>query len=122
MAGELWVRVDAFLNENTKILMLISERGGPEALNTFVFGLGYCRRQNNAGYIPRQALPLLHGDKRHAALLERYGFWEPVERHGWQVHDWADYQPSWGTPELRSASAKNAAMKRWHPEAFTDAN
>lgn len=111
MAGA-WVRVDANLAANHKVLALLEQRGGDRALNVFIFGLGYCMNANNDGFIPKVALGLFHGSKKDATLLEGVGMWHALPG-GWQVHDWAEYQPSSEEAQKRSEKAKRAAAARW---------
>jgi hypothetical protein len=107
-----WVRVDANLASNHKTLALLEERGGDHALCVFVFSLGYCYNANNDGFVPKTALGLFHGSKKDAALLVEVGFWHELPG-GWQIHDYADYQPSSDEAKKRSDKAKRAAAKRW---------
>lgn len=120
MANLNWVRVDTNLHSNHKTLELLSQRGGEHALCVWVFGLGYCGGQGNSGFIPAAALGLMHGRKRDADLLVEVGLWETVVG-GWQIHDWADYQPSDAESNARSEKAKKAAAARWAKERGTAA-
>lgn len=111
MAGQ-WVRVDSNLAANHKVLALLEQRGGDHALNIYVFGLGYCMNAGNDGFIPKLALGLFHGRAKDAQLLVEVGMWHELPG-GWQVHDWAEYQPSSEEAVKRSEKAKRAAARRW---------
>ncbi|GLU91321.1 hypothetical protein [Agromyces sp. NBRC 114283] len=112
MAGMSWVRVDASLASNHKVLTLLSERGGDHALCVYVFALGHCGQQGTDGFVPEIALGLIHGKKRDADLLVQVGMWRPVPG-GFEVPDWAEYQPSDEESRRRSEKAKKAASIRW---------
>lgn len=112
MAGLNWVRLDANLHSNHKILTLLGERGGDHALCVYVFSLGYAGSHGQAGFIPQTAIGLFHGKPRDAALLVSVGLWDEIPG-GWDIHDWLEYQP---TPEenmARSDKARKAAAARW---------
>lgn len=107
-----WVRVQSALSRNHKVLTLLPQKGGDRALNVFIFGLGYCAEQGNAGFIPEAALGLFHGTPRSAELLTDVGMWH--ERPGgWDVNDYAEYQPTDDAAQARSEKARNAAKARW---------
>lgn len=107
-----WVRVQAALARNHKVLALLPQKGGDRALNVFIFGLGYCAEQGNSGFIPEGAPGLFHGSPRSAQLLVEVGMWDVVEG-GWDVHDYAEYQPTDEAAKARSEKAKKAAKARW---------
>lgn len=112
MAALQWVRVDAALARNHKVLTLLAERGGDHALCVYIFGLGYCGEQGSNGFIPEIALGTIHGKKRDADLLVQVGMWRFIPG-GYEIPDWADYQPSSEEAEKRSEKAKIAAAARW---------
>jgi hypothetical protein len=108
----MWIRLDSMFASNPKVLHLLGEKGGDHALLVFTFGLGYCGVQGQDGFIPRAAPGTFHGRPRDIALLESVGMWEPVDG-GWNVHDWAEYQPSSEESRARSDKARKAAAARW---------
>ena len=78
----------------------------------FIFSLGYCAEQGNNGFIPEGALGLIHGNARSAQLLTEVRMW--VERPGgWDVNDYAEYQPTDDAATARSDKARKAAEVRW---------
>lgn len=107
-----WVRVQAAIGRNHKVLALLPQRGGDRALNVFIFGLGYCAEQGNAGFIPEGALGLIHGTAKAAHQLVEVGMWEQ-RQGGWDVHDYADFQPTDEAAQARSEKARKAAVARW---------
>jgi hypothetical protein len=112
MAGLNWVRVDANLHSNHKVLALLAERGGDHALCVYVFSLGYSGGHGTAGFVPKTALGLFHGKPRDAALLVEVGMWDELPI-GWDIHDWIEYQPTDEESLARSVKAKHAADIRW---------
>lgn len=112
MASLSWVRVDASLASNPKVLALMAERGGDHALCVYVFALGYSAQQGTGGFIPAIALGLMHGKPRDSALLVQLGFWHEIPG-GFEINDYLEYQPSDEETQKRSAKAKKAAEIRW---------
>lgn len=112
MAAMTWVRVDAALARNHKVLELLAEKGGDHALCIYVFGLGYSGEQGTNGFVPEIALGTIHGRKRDSDLLVKVGMWKPLPG-GYEVPDWAEFQPSSEEAQKRSDRAKAAAAKRW---------
>lgn len=112
MASLSWVRVDAALASNHKVLAILSERGGDHALCVYIFALGQCGQQGTDGFIPEIALGLIHGKKRDADLLVQVGMWREVPG-GYEIPDWAAYQPSDEESKRRSEKARKAAEARW---------
>jgi hypothetical protein len=107
-----WVRVQAAISRNHKTLALLPQKGGDRAFNVFIFGLGYCAEQSNDGFIPEGALGLIHGSARAAELLVEVGMWNP-RPGGWDVNDYAEYQPTDEESKKRSERARHAAEVRW---------
>ena len=112
MAELSWVRVDSALASNHKVLQLLTERGGDHALCVYIFALGYCARQGLDGFIPEIALGLIHGKKRDSDLLVKVGMWRAAQG-GFQIHDYAEFQPSGAEVRARSDRARDAAAARW---------
>lgn len=107
-----WVRLDTQFATNPKILILV-ERKAHKALFVYVCGLGYVGAHGTDGYIPKSALPFLHGNKRDADQLVSVGLWRgnPV---GYEVNDWASFQGTSEEAMKRKQKAQAAAMIRWH--------
>lgn len=113
--GLPWVRLDSNFASNPKVLALLSERDGHRAAFVYLCGLAYCGSHGTDGYVPRAALSLLFGRPKDAQLLTKYRLWHD-QADGWQIHGWAEFQPSSEENRLRSESARRAACSRWHPE------
>lgn len=107
-----WIRLDVNLLHNRKILTLLSLNQGERALLLFIFSLCYCGEQSTGGAVPGIVLPSIRGTDRLADLLVSVGLWEETPE-GWQVHDYADYQPVTMAAMQRSERARNAARARW---------
>lgn len=120
-----WIRVDSNLAGNHKVLALLEEKSGDHAVCVYIFGLGYAMNADTAGFIPRSAIGLFHGRQRDADLLVKVRLWIELPG-GWQVNDWAEYQPSSAEAQARSERAKRAAAARWgkreHPAADAPSN
>lgn len=112
MAELSWVRVDSALASNHKVLELIRNRAGNHALNVYIFALGHSARQGLDGFIPDIALGLIHGTDKDAELLCEVGMWRQVPG-GYEVPDWAEYQPTSEDVRARSEKARKAAEARW---------
>lgn len=107
-----WVRLDTALPRNSKILTLLSQRDGYRTAFVYICGLSYVGEQGTDGFIPREALTLLHARKQDAQRLVDVNLWWQ-EAGGWRVNDWDEYQPSTEEMKQRSARARAAASARW---------
>ena len=107
--------MDSALASNHKVLELLGQRGGDHALCVYIFALGHSARQGLDGFIPEIALGLIHGKKRDSELLVQVGMWRQVQG-GFDVPDWAEYQPSGEESKARSDKARKAAAARWAKE------
>lgn len=108
-----WVRLDTAFPRNHKVLALLAQRDGNRAVLTYVFGLSYSGEQGTDGFIPREALPLLHGRSADAKRLEEVHLWIP-EDGGWVINGWNEFQPSTEENQRRSQKARLAAKARWN--------
>lgn len=105
-----WVRLDANIRDHDKVLELIGERDGWRAYAVYTFSLGWAGGHGTDGYIPRSALPILHGTPRVAELLVRHRLWELVEG-GWSIRNYAARQElAVITEGKRAAQRKGARM------------
>jgi hypothetical protein len=108
-----WFRLDVTLPGNPKTLELLDLRGGDRALVAYIFSLCYCTEHGTDGFISKGAVHYIYGNARSSQLLVQVGFWEEREG-GWEVHDYADYQPTKMTSKVRTDRARKAAEARWH--------
>ena len=116
MAGLNWARLDANFSTNHKTLALMGMRGGDHAALVYVFSLGYCAMNGTDGFIPKAAPGTFHGTSKDASLLVEVGLWLAIVG-GWNVNDWAEYQPTSEATKERSDKARKAAAKRWGTDA-----
>jgi hypothetical protein len=110
-----WVRLDTAFPRNHKVLALLAQKDGHRALVVYVCGLSYSGEQGTDGFIPREALGLLHGRQADAARLAAVRLWMP-ETGGWVINGWHDFQPSTKEMHERSIRARAAAQSRWNRE------
>ena len=106
-----WVRLETGLAHNPKILDLVA-RKKHQAINLYVFSLGYSGQHGLDGYIPPEALPILHGTTIHARELVEASLWRPCGA-GWEINGWVEFQRSSDENAARKARAKAAAELRW---------
>ena len=109
--GLNWVRVDSAFARNHKIIELAHAKQW-QAITAYVCGLGYSAEHGLDGFIPKAALPFIHASPSIARQLVNVELWLAVVG-GWEVHDWAEYQPSNEENQRRKARAKAAAELRW---------
>lgn len=116
-AGELtvglpWVRLDSTVMQNPKILLLVEDKKW-RAVVVWVASLAHSGAQGSDGYIQKACLPLLHGTPADARALVSVGLWHDAPGGGWQINDWAEYQPVTEQMQRRSQRARDAALIRW---------
>jgi hypothetical protein len=112
MGKMAWVRVDVGIGRNPKILELLELSGGERAFISYLFGLGYVAEQGTNGFIPHRALGAVRGSHRSVQLLLQVGLWHECAG-GWDVNDYAEYQPAEMSAKARSDRARKAAEARW---------
>lgn len=105
-----WVKLDDAFGEHPKIARI-----SDTALALWVTGLAYCNRNLTDGFIPNTVglgqLRYCEGNATPGIReLEGVGLWQPV-KGGWQVHDYADFQPS-REAVLAERDAARARMQR----------
>jgi hypothetical protein len=113
-----WVRLDTAFPRNHKVLALLAQRDGHRALVVYVCGLAYAGEQGTDGFVPAEALSLLHGRLADAQRLAEVRLWHP-QIGGWMINGWQEFQPSTKEAQERSTRARSAAQARWdkHREA-----
>ncbi len=119
--GMQWVRLDVAFPRNHKVLALLAQRNGSNAVVTYVCGLAYAGEQGTNGFIPREALAHIHGSLRNAEALTDAGLWHK-QAGGWVVNGWEEFQPSTEEMKQRKVRAEAGAAARWDGhEAMTNA-
>lgn len=114
--GQRWVRLDAAFARNPKVIDMLADKDGFRAALVYVCALGYCGEQGTDGFVPRGALPFVHGRPRDADLLVKHRLWQAQNGTGWLIPDWAEYQPSTVDTQARSRAARKACCYRWHQQ------
>lgn len=104
-----WVRLDTGLPDHPKILGLIDAKKH-RAVMVYTFGLAYSGRHETDGFIPKNALPFIHGTKGDAVALVEARLWHYTEG-GYQINDWEQYQPTSEAQKATRDSLKSAAKK-----------
>lgn len=113
--GLPWVRLDSNIASHDKTIRALGMRGGKGAMALYVFALGWCGGQGTDGHIPSVALPMLHGTKAEATILETVELWDAdPDGDGWWVRNWARRQESSDISASKREKARNAALARWH--------
>lgn len=115
--GYPWIRLDTNLPSHEKFIEL-SEYGdrGLAAGFVYVSSLAYAGANGTDGYIPRGALPFIHGKPSHARLLLEVRLWVEAER-GWKIHNYGDRNVVGAMQQViseeLSAAGKKGAAARW---------
>ena len=110
--GLPWVRLDANIATHDKILALLADPSARkwQAFSSYVCGLAWSGGQGTDGFIPRTALPMIHGTSATARLLEKYGLWDE-KRIGWQIHNYEKRQSLTAAADLVRQSKVKASVK-----------
>lgn len=106
-----WVRLDTQWPSNPKFLQLAQDRRW-RSIAVYMAGLAWSGSQGLSGFIPYYALPMIHATRKEAQELIDVSLWHRSEG-GYEINDWAEYQPSNEEHEKRSERARLAAQKRW---------
>ena len=110
--GLPWVRLDANIASHDKILALLSDPSAKkwQAAASYMFGIAWAGGQGTDGFIPKAALPTIHGTSATARLLEKYGLWDEA-RVGWQIRNYDKRQSLTATSDLVRQSKQRASVK-----------
>lgn len=117
--GLPWVRFDTAFPRHDKVLRMVGAAGerGRSAGFVYACALAYIGEAETDGLVPFEALPFVHGTRKHAALLVEHGLWKPHPQ-GWEVVNWHERNSSSATLKAarddRSLRARKAACERWH--------
>lgn len=107
-----WVRLDANIATHDKILHLLSDPSAKryQAAASYMFSLAWAGGQGTDGDIYFATLPMIHGTKETARLLEKYRLWEP-NTHGWHIRNFDIRQELIIVSEGKRAAQKAGAIK-----------
>ena len=118
--GLQWIRLDTTLADNPKILGLLDERDGHRAAFVWVCCLTYCGKHGTDGFIPRAAMPFVHGRAADFARLVAVSALNVVPG-GWEVPGWSEFQESTEASQKRREKAQRAAAIRWSKDELATA-
>jgi hypothetical protein len=110
--GLPWIRLDTSMPDNPKVLELLAERDGRGVAFVWTCCLTYCGKHGTDGFIPKNAMPFVHGKTSDFARLVAVGLLNSVPG-GWEVHGWAEFQESNEATQARRERAQRAAAVRW---------
>lgn len=111
-----WVRLDTSLPDHPKVLALLDgHKEGRATAFVYICGMTYAGKHETAGFIPREALSRINGKPADADRLVNAGLWQ-LEKGGWQINSWDEYQVATEDAQKRRARAKAAAEVRWSKE------
>ncbi len=114
-----WVRLDANIAAHDKILNLLADPSPKrwQAAASYMFALGWSGGSGTDGFIPRNALVMVHGTPATARLLEKYHLWGEAPL-GWRIHNYAERQELELVTANKRAAQRLGAIKgnceRWH--------
>lgn len=106
-----WVRLDTQIPTNHKIIDLASD-GNYRACFAYVSSLAIVGQHETDGFIKASWLPFIHATKGVADALVAVGLWREIPG-GWEIPDWAEYQPTSEQSRQRRERAQKAAKARW---------
>lgn len=117
-----WVRLDSNIATHDKILALAADPSTAkwQAAFSYTCSLGWSGGHGTDGFIPKTALPMVHGNPKTARLLEKYRLWTEAPG-GFRIVNFELRQELSAVAEgkktaLRVASAK-ANCVRWHGDS-----
>jgi hypothetical protein len=110
--GLPWVRLDANIATHDKILALLSDPSPKkwQAFSSYMCSLAWSGGQGTDGFIPRAALPVIHGTSATARLLEKYDLWDEA-RVGWTIRNYNKRQSLAAAAESVRATKQKASAK-----------
>ena len=121
--GLPWVRLDANIGTNRKIVRLLALRDGAKAFALYITALGWAGGHGTDGRIPGYVLPMLHGNPRLANMLIECELWEPVDRYDpahtepiYTIRNYADRQELARVTEAKQQGKRRAICVRWMKE------
>jgi len=104
-----WFKADDRIMEHHKFVSARA-RGGHAVIGVWFHAGTWANGQMTDGFIPR-SWALLNGAEAEAALLVEVGLWdEDASRDGWQMHDYADYQPLRAELEAKSEQKRSSGQ------------
>lgn len=111
-----WVRLDSSIATHDKILRLMKSRDGYRAFTVYICGLGYAGGHGTDGFIPKDALTILHGTERQATTLIDHRLWEyDAAGEGYRIRNFDDRQEMEMVRAMKKLGAKKGGCRKNHP-------
>lgn len=114
--GLPWVRLDANIGTNRKIVRLLALRDGAKAFTLYITALGWAGGHGTDGRIPGYILSMLHGNSRLATLLIECELWDTLDEDGYAIRNYADRQELARVTEAKQQGKRRAICVRWMKE------
>lgn len=118
--GLPWVRLDTSMPDNPKILGVLAERDGHRSAFVWICCLTYAGKHGTDGFIPKSAMPFVHGRSSDFARLVASNALRVVPG-GWEIPGWGEFQESNEETQKRSERARHAAAIRWSKDEHASA-
>jgi hypothetical protein len=110
-----WVRLDSSIATHDKILRLLKERDGYRAFTLYICALGYAGGHGTDGFVPREALSLLHGTERQATTLMYHRLWEvDPAGEGYRIRNFDQRQEVEMVRAMKRLGAKKGGCRKNH--------
>ena len=104
-----WFKADDRIMEHGKFIAARA-KGGHSVIGVWFHAGTWANGQMTDGFIPR-SWAMLNGCESEAAILVEVGLWdEDASRDGWQMHDYADYQPLKADLEAKAQQKRSAGQ------------
>ena len=104
-----WFKADDRIMEHHKFIAARA-KGGHRAIGVWFHAGTWANGQMTDGFIPR-SWASLNNALNEAEILVEVGLWdEDASRDGWQMHDYADYQPSRADLEAKSQQKRSSGQ------------
>ncbi len=108
--GLEWVRQNANVYGDERVVKLIEMRNGWKAYAIWSFAIGWSGGHGKDGFVPAHVLSVFRGDAKLMQMLVDVELMQPVDG-GWQDPDW-DQHGELAVVTARKARAKSLAGKK----------
>lgn len=107
-----WVRLDTGIATHDKMLRLFKSKDGHRAFSVYICGLAYAGAHATDGFIPKDALPFIHGSERQATTLIDHRLWEyDPSGEGYRIRNFDIRQEMEMVRAMKAAARKLGARK-----------
>lgn len=115
-----WARYDDEFSMNRKVGRLIGRgKDGVAAIGLHLLANTYCRHNGTGGHVESHVPNLLVGSfgRKLAKILQDEGLFDPDERGGWMIHDYAEFHDPNDPEPDRSAADRKKELSEKRSEA-----